>query len=214
MSTFVKFSGLTEPAAVALVPEGGAAGFVVGDEKDPRALSIEAARRLAEAVPSGAEVWAVTRAPSAAFVRALFDELGVDRIQVFGPVPEELEFLETHHIVPSIPVPVEADGAVPKVPTPERHPILQLDAASAPIGGGSPVRPNWEICRTLLEANPGRKLVLAGGLTPENVAEALGSLRPWGVDVCAGVEGPDGRKDPSRMRSFLESVRRADGSSG
>jgi phosphoribosylanthranilate isomerase len=171
MKTFVKLSGLTDEASVRAVPPGGAAGFVVAVPDARQNLPIEEVAKLAELVPSETEIWAVTRDPTAELVRELFDRLGVDRIQVFGAVPTGLEYLETHHIVPSLTVPASGTGgAEPRVPPPEEHPILHLDAPGNPAREGSPERPDWDICRKLVDAHPGRKLVLAGGLTPENVA--------------------------------------------
>jgi phosphoribosylanthranilate isomerase len=56
---------------------------------------------------------------------------------------------------------------------------------------------------------PHLRLLAAGGLTPENVAEAIRTLRPWGVDVVTGVEASPGRKDPARVRAFLTAARAA-----
>jgi phosphoribosylanthranilate isomerase len=53
----------------------------------------------------------------------------------------------------------------------------------------------------------GLKLVVAGGLTPENVGEAIEILQPWGVDVVSGVEARPGKKDPEKVRAFVKAVR-------
>jgi phosphoribosylanthranilate isomerase len=209
VKTFVKLCGLSEVATLAEVPAGGAAGFVINVPASPRSLSPEAAARLVEHVPSEAEAWGVVVDPSPELIHRLFDEVGLDRVQVYGPIPPDLEFLENHHIVPSIPIPPSVEGdALPAIPPAETHPRLHLDAAGQPLPGGSGVRPSWAVCAQLVDRNPGRKFVLAGGLTPENVGEALATVRPWGVDVSTGIERAPGQKDPERMRAFVRAVER------
>jgi phosphoribosylanthranilate isomerase len=208
MKTCVKFCGLTSAEELALVPEGGAAGFVVELEGNPRSVRLEEVPALIERLGSGAEAWAVVRAPSAELIHRLYDEAGVDRIQIFGPVPDGLEFLEIHHLVPSIPIPAgyEAEAPVPKIPPAEDYPRLHLDASADAVSSGSEIQPDWPMCARIVDSHPGRKFTLAGGLTSENVAEALRTVRPWGVDVSRGVESAPGRKDLERMRSFVAAV--------
>jgi phosphoribosylanthranilate isomerase len=207
MRTFVKFCGLREPATVKRVPAGGAAGFVVEVPASPRNVSAEQALDLVAHVPAEAEAWAVVVDPSAELIHRLFDEVGVDRIQVYGKVPSGLEFLEVHHLVPSVPVPPSPGGGEePKIPPAEDYPRIHLDAAGQPLPGGSGTRPDWETCARIIDSHPGRKFVLAGGLSSENVADALGSVRPWGVDVSSGIESAPGVKDPARMEAFLRAV--------
>ncbi len=207
MRTFVKFCGLRRPEEVAEVPAGGAAGFVVNVAASPRNLAPEEAASLIEKLPSEAEAWGVVVSPDVALIRRLFEEVGVDRIQVYGPVPDGLEYLERHHLVPSVAIPpAGAPADALTLPPGEDYPRVHLDAAGQPLPGGSGVRPDWETCARLVDANPGRKLVLAGGLTPENVGEALGSVRPWGVDVSSGIESAPGVKEIARMRAFAAAV--------
>jgi len=209
MRTFVKFCGLTEAAAIAAVPAGGAAGFVIEVPASPRNLTVEKATELLELVPTEAEAWAVVVEPSADLIHRLFDEVGVDRIQVYGDVPSGLEFLEIHHLVPSVPVlPSAGTSDPPKVSPAEDYPRIHLDAAGQPLPGGSGTRPDWEVCAKIVDSNPGRKFVLAGGLTPENVTEALATVNPWGVDVFSGVESQPGAKDLAKMRAFVAAVER------
>ncbi|MGA8710677.1 MAG: phosphoribosylanthranilate isomerase [Thermoplasmata archaeon] len=207
MRTFVKFCGLRDPATVKEVPSGGAAGFVIGVPASPRNISLETALDLVGHVPTEAEAWAVVVDPTAELVHQLFDEVGVDRIQVYGKVPPGLEFLEVHHLVPSVPISATGAGAEdPKIPPAEDYPRIHLDAAGQPLPGGSGTRPDWEVCARIVDSHPGRKFVLAGGLSPENVADALGSVQPWGVDVSSGIESAPGVKDPVRMQAFLRAV--------
>ncbi|HTT14884.1 MAG TPA: phosphoribosylanthranilate isomerase [Thermoplasmata archaeon] len=209
MKTFVKLCGLRDAEAIRLVPAGGAAGFVIEVPGSPRNLTAEAAAALLEHVPTEAEAWAVVVNPSTELIHRLFDDVGVDRVQVYGPIPPDLEFLEVHHLVPSMPIaPPGSDLPEPPVPAAEDFPRVHLDAAGQPVPGGSGTRPNWEVCARIVDAHPGRKFVLAGGLTAENVADALATVRPWGVDVSSGIEGAPGVKDPEKIRAFLAAVER------
>ncbi len=83
---------------------------------------------------------------------------------------------------------------------------LMLDAAHGPYRGGSGHTFDWEVAARVAERIP---MLLAGGLTPENVGEAIERVRPWAVDVAGGTE-TDGRKDHDRVRAFIEAVRAAD----
>ncbi len=207
MKTFVKFCGLKRAEEVRLVPAGGAAGFVVEVPASPRNIPLEQAGALIEGLPAEAEAWAVVVDPSAELIHRLFDEVGIDRVQVYGQVPAGLEFLEVHHLVPSVPVPAEPTGGPdPVIPPAEDYSRVHLDAAGQPLPGGSGVRPSWEVCARLVDSQPGRKLILAGGLTPENVGDALATVRPWGVDVSSGIESAPGVKDLDKMQSFLRAV--------
>lgn len=207
MRTFVKISGVTSPEVLEVVPEGGAAGFAIGLEGAPGSISIETAAGLLERVPTAAEAWAIVVDPSAELIHRLFDEIGVDRVQVYGAIPPDLEFLEIHHLVPSLPVPIEGTtGPEPAIPPAEDYSRLHLDGATAPWRDGSAHRLDWEMCARIVDLQPGRKLVLAGGIGPENVADALSTVHPWGVDVSAGVRGADGAIDPERVRALVAAV--------
>jgi phosphoribosylanthranilate isomerase len=207
MKTFVKLTGLTSPESVAEVPAGGAAGFIMHGPQTPTGLTVGAVALLLEALPKEAEGWAIVADPTIEQIQQLFDEAGVDRIQVYGAIPEGLEFLQIHSLVPSLPIPrAGVPGPDPTVPPAEDYARLHLDAQGATPASGSPDLPDWEVCHRLVEENPGRKLVLAGGLTVENVGEALGQVRPWGVDVGAALRGPSGDVDLERARAFVAAV--------
>jgi len=86
-------------------------------------------------------------------------------------------------------------------------PALLVDASVKGVYGGSGVTADWDGAAELAKKYP---LLLAGGLTPENVAEAVGRVKPWGVDVASGVESAPGKKDPSKMVEFIKAVRSAE----
>lgn len=86
---------------------------------------------------------------------------------------------------------------------------ILVDSRTATAVGGTGVAFDWAMARaTLFQSTEGRRrLVAAGGLTPANVAEAIATLRPWGVDVASGVEIAPGRKDPRKVRDFIANAR-------
>lgn len=85
-------------------------------------------------------------------------------------------------------------------------PVLLIDAAAGRAFGGSGQTANWEIAAALTDKMP---ILLAGGLKPDNVAAAIATVRPWGVDVASGVESAPGIKDAARVRAFVRAVREA-----
>jgi phosphoribosylanthranilate isomerase len=82
-------------------------------------------------------------------------------------------------------------------------PAFLVDAAVKGVYGGSGVTADWDGAAELAKKYP---LLLAGGLTPENVAEAVGRVKPWGVDVASGVESAPGKKDPSKIKAFVKAI--------
>lgn len=83
-------------------------------------------------------------------------------------------------------------------------PFMLIDAAVKGVYGGSGVTADWTAAAKLAQQYP---LLLAGGLTPENVADAVCQVNPWGVDVASGVEAAPGEKDPEKMSAFVKAVR-------
>ncbi len=83
------------------------------------------------------------------------------------------------------------------------EPAFLVDAAVKGVYGGSGVTADWSVAAELAKKYP---LLLAGGLTPENVADAVRQVRPWGVDVASGVESTAGVKDASKMKAFVRAV--------
>jgi phosphoribosylanthranilate isomerase len=87
-----------------------------------------------------------------------------------------------------------------------------LDSGDLRMPGGTGKTFDWQKAVPIAESmrRSGVKLVVAGGLTPENVGEAMIVLKPWGVDVVSGVEASPGKKDPDKVRAFVKAVRDAD----
>ena len=89
---------------------------------------------------------------------------------------------------------------------PERTaaPAYLVDAYRPGAYGGTGQVADWGLASDLAKGHP---ILLAGGLTPDNVAAAIRQVRPWGVDVASGVEASPGRKDPSKMTAFIQACR-------
>lgn len=85
------------------------------------------------------------------------------------------------------------------------RPSLLIDSYHPTLPGGSGQRGNWAIAAQLAKDIPG--IMLAGGLTPENVAEAIATVRPFAVDVASGVEQVPGKKDPTQLHRFIENAK-------
>ncbi|HUL35137.1 MAG TPA: phosphoribosylanthranilate isomerase [Candidatus Eisenbacteria bacterium] len=81
-----------------------------------------------------------------------------------------------------------------------------IDAAQSGQYGGTGALANWHLARTIAQTH---RVILAGGLSPENVGEAIRVVRPYAVDVASGVESRPGRKDPAKLRAFFDEVARA-----
>jgi phosphoribosylanthranilate isomerase len=84
-------------------------------------------------------------------------------------------------------------------------PALLVDASVKGAYGGTGMTADWSAAAELAQQYP---LLLAGGLTPENVADAVRQVQPWGVDVASGVESAPGKKDPAKMSAFVQAVKR------
>jgi len=205
MRVRVKICGITDPAGVDAAVESGAdaVGFVLADS--PRRVGLERALGLAAMVPPFVARVAVLRCPAAETIRGIAAALAPHWIQTettpevesaiasSGPLPGGAGLLRVVH---------DGDHLLASLPPGVR--ILLLEA---PGRGGLGVTPDWGRAAILARRV---RLVLAGGLTPENVAEAIRRVRPYGVDVASGVESFPGFKDPARVARFVAAVRRAE----
>lgn len=139
-------------------------------------------------------------------VNELVERSGVDLVQLSGDESWEDCLLVTRQVIQVVHVsPLDSPSDPMQFVEPGFAIALLLDSAHGPYRGGSGQAFDWEVARAVAERIP---LMLAGGLTPDNVGEAIGSARPWAVDVSSGTER-DGRKDHGLVRVFIEAVRAA-----
>ncbi|MDA0352147.1 MAG: phosphoribosylanthranilate isomerase [Chloroflexi bacterium] len=140
-------------------------------------------------------------------VNELAEESGVDLVQLSGDESWEDCLLVTRQVIQIVHVsPLDSPSDSLVSVQPGFAIALGLDAAHGPYRGGTGRTFDWEVARRVADRIP---IMLAGGLSPENVAEAIRAVEPWIVDVATGTE-TNGRKDYGRVRAFIEAVRRAD----
>jgi phosphoribosylanthranilate isomerase len=87
----------------------------------------------------------------------------------------------------------------------QRAPLFLIDASHPQLYGGTGTTGNWDIAHDIARRHP---ILLAGGLTPANVTDAIRAVRPWGVDTASGVERAPGLKDETKIRQFIEAAKR------
>lgn len=196
---FVKICGLTTEDALRAAIEAGAdaVGFVFA--ASPRRLTPQQAADLSGAVPPGIVRVAVMRHP-----------LAGEWTEIAGLVrPDWLQTDVQDFAVLRLPPGVEALPVYRDVPGLDCSGMAREDRALFEAGAsGTGSLPDWNRAR---ECATLTRLVLAGGLHPGNVGEAIRRVRPWGVDVSSGVETRPGLKDPERIAAFITAVRRAEG---
>ncbi len=196
MSMFVKICGLTTPEGVAAAVKAGAdaAGFVFSPS--PREVTPVAARKLATALPATMRRVAVFRHPPPGWIERVLEEFPADWVQ------SDAMDLPGVDLGGAEALPVFRSGA----PLPALLPALLL--FEGPDSGAGRVA-DWTLAAELASRT---RIVLAGGLRPANLAEALARVRPWGVDVSSGVESSPGIKDPALVMAFVAAARRAEAS--
>ncbi|MCC7329435.1 MAG: phosphoribosylanthranilate isomerase [Gammaproteobacteria bacterium] len=202
MRVWVKICGLTNAEALQAAIEAGAdaVGFVF--VASPRRMLPGAAARLVAQVPPGILRVAVMRHP----LPGEWDE--VARVVRPDWLQTEAGDFRTLQLPPGIEaLPVYRDLPGLDSAALGREPRALFEAPASGTGEA----PDWDRAARLA---PLTRLVLAGGLTPENVGEAIRRVRPWGVDVSSGVESTRGIKDPERVRAFIAAVRRAEQEAG
>ncbi|RKP13880.1 hypothetical protein BJ684DRAFT_9439 [Piptocephalis cylindrospora] len=151
--------------------------------------------------------------------------IGLDCIQLHGSEPAGMESSLPRPVIRVFHVDVPGVGKVSEDGEEERMveevrlaanlqveghwALALLDARVGQAAGGQGKVFDWKIASRLAERAPNTPFILAGGLTISGVEEAIRQIRPWGVDVSSGVEGPDGRQDLGKITSFIQAARRA-----
>ena len=205
MRTRVKICGLTrfEDAELAVQLGADALGFVFWPDS-PRAVSPEVVRDIVRHLPAlPVRVGVFVNAPADEVARVA-EVAALDAVQLHG----DENIGDYQHLVPRLIKSVHlGDEAALEWAT--RLPsavVLLVDAMDPARRGGTGQVADWPSAARLASRRP---VMLAGGLTAENVAQAVIQVRPWAVDVSSGVEWTPGIKSPDRLRAFFERVREA-----
>ncbi|HUX45217.1 MAG TPA: phosphoribosylanthranilate isomerase [Terracidiphilus sp.] len=215
MSLWVKICGTTSLADALLAVEAGAdaVGFVLASSL--RRVTATTVAEIARHLPANVERIGV-------FVDAALDEMeaavrgcGLTGVQLHsnaGPeVPARLKarFGPSLRVLRVVHFGPDAEAQAAQYAQDANVDALLVDSRTATAVGGTGIAFDWQAARAALFGRAQTHMVAAGGLSPENVAEAIHTLRPWGVDVVSGVEISPGRKDPEKVRTFVARARAA-----
>jgi phosphoribosylanthranilate isomerase len=201
----VKICGITHPEDALEAVEAGAdaLGFMFY-ERSPRHVDLAEAGDIARRLPPFVAKVGVFVNPTADYVRQAIAQSGLDTLQFHGE--ESSDFCSQFGLKVIKAFRVSDASLLPALLAYATDAWL-LDSYVPGQLGGTGECFNWDLA---LEAKShGRPIILAGGLTPENVAEAVRRVRPFGVDVSSGVESAPGEKDADKMRAFIAAARMA-----
>lgn len=213
MRTWIKICATTsvDDALAAVKAGADALGFVFAPSK--RRITPEQARDIIAQLPQKIERVGVFQNETPACIRETVELAGLTAVQLHGEespcgVAEVLRKGPRSPHIGVIKSIVVADDFAHRLADVVRN-REWIDSILLDAGGGSGRTFDWQAVRPQLDGH-GLRLIVAGGLTPENVGEAIRTFSPWGVDVVTGVEREPGRKDPEKIKAFVTAVRRAE----
>lgn len=204
MRTRIKICGITRPEdAKAAIEAGADAIGLVFYAPSPRAVNIAQAQEIAAVVPPFVTITALFVDPSREEVQKVLDSVRIDLIQFHGDEDEHFcEQFNTSYIK-AIRVRQTQDVVANSLRFPSALAFL-LDSFKAGVPGGTGETFDW----SLIPKESSKPIILAGGLTADNIALAIQQVQPFAVDVSGGVEAAKGIKDPSKIQAFINEVNR------
>jgi phosphoribosylanthranilate isomerase len=197
----VKICGITNPDdALQAVACGADALGLVFFAKSPRCVSPERAREIIERLPPLVTTVGLFVNEDPRTIRAVAARCRLDRVQLHGDESPADCLLPPLRVLKALRV-RDAESLARA----DEYPVdLLLDAWSDQVYGGSGRQFDWQLARALAARRP---IILAGGLRPDNVAEAVAAVNPYAVDVSSGVERSPGRKDHEKVAEFIRRAR-------
>ena len=203
----VKICGITNVEDALFACELGADAIGLNFySKSPRCISPFTASKIIRKLPPLVSAVGVFVNWQAAPVTALAKALGLSAAQLHGDEPPQFitEIAKKVSVIKALHV--GKGSALPPFAKYRGATAFLLDAPHSGQYGGTGHSTDWSLAHTAAKSH---RILLAGGLTPENVAEAILAVRPYAVDVTSGVESKPGKKDAAKLRAFLEAVARA-----
>ncbi|MFQ5735917.1 MAG: phosphoribosylanthranilate isomerase [Thermodesulfobacteriota bacterium] len=204
----VKICGITTVVDALVAAEAGAdaLGFVFW-QNSPRYVEPEEAGRITTELPPFVKTVGVFVNEAPENIREIITQAGVDCVQLHGEEgPEDAEEVKRATGAPVIKAIRMGGQAQLKRLCAYRVSALLLDAYRKGVPGGTGETFDWDLA---VQAEGAGRIILSGGLNPENVAAAIGRVAPYAVDVSSGVESTPGRKDEEKIKRFMEEVRKA-----
>jgi phosphoribosylanthranilate isomerase len=200
MQIKVKICGITNiDDAVAAVDFGADALGFVFFKKSPRYISHADAAAIINKLPSFTTTIGVFVNEKPEQIEKIIDLTHIDAVQLHGNEPPEMCDI-SRRVIKAIRV-KSLESLDPLINYKDKVSAFLLDTFTPEVLGGTGQIFNWDIA---IYAKQFGKIILAGGLTPDNVAEAIRRVRPYGVDVSSGVESEKGKKDHRKMKLFIE----------
>ncbi len=204
--TRIKICGLTRAEdAVAAVNAGADAVGLVFYAPSPRAVDIDTARAVVAAVPAFVSVTALFVNPEPAEVQKVLDSVRIDLLQFHGDEEDDFCSQFKHPYIKAIRVRQASDVVASCMRFPGALAIL-LDSYKPGVPGGTGETFDWSLVPDELS----KPIILAGGLTTENLALGISTVKPFAVDVSGGVEASKGIKDHGKITEFVNEVYRVD----
>lgn len=203
--TLIKICGITnlDDAVAAIAMGADALGFNFY-KPSPRYITPQFAREIIEQLPESVlKVGVFVNEESPEIVRNIANESGITALQLHGDEsPEYCSQFADKYIIKCFAVSHNFDMQMT-----ERYQVdaIMLDTKHNTLRGGTGRAFDWSIAQQVSKIVP--KLYLAGGLSPDNVAEAIETVRPFAVDACSSLEAVPGKKDHARMRAFVSAAR-------
>jgi phosphoribosylanthranilate isomerase len=207
MSVRVKICGITNLADARIAVEAGAdmLGFIFC-ESSPRYVTLQTAADIAAQLPSHIAKVGVFVNPDEDLVMRAIADCGLNILQFHGDEPPE--FCTQFGLMSMKAFRMRDEASLRALPGFQTDAWL-LDTYAPDKAGGTGTTFNWELA--IAAQTLGKPIFLAGGLTPENVAEAVQRVQPFAVDVSSGVEASPGKKDHAKVKAFIMAAKQADG---